>query len=126
MAWCFADQADRYSDRVLEALSTAAAVVPGLWALEVANVLAVGERRGHLLPDDSRRFLEHLAALPIAVDPAIQPSSELLALARAHGISAYDSSYLLLAMRAGLPIATRDRDLRTAARRAKVASFAPP
>jgi predicted nucleic acid-binding protein len=96
-----------------------------LWSLEVANVLAVSERRGRLTPEDSRRFLEHLEALPIALDGEAQRSAELLSLAHAHSISAYDSSYLLLAIRARLPIATRDRNLRAVARAARVAAFAP-
>jgi predicted nucleic acid-binding protein len=47
------------------------------------------------------------------------------ALARAHRISAYDASCLHLAIRTGLPIATRDRALRAAARVMRVAAFAP-
>ena len=49
MAWCFGDEADAYSDRVLEELEQGTALVPCLWSLEVANVLLVAERRGRLL-----------------------------------------------------------------------------
>ena len=125
MAWCFEDEADRYSDGVLTALSDASAVVPSLWPLEVANVLTVGERRGRLTAADSQRFLEHLAGLPITVDPAIPEAGELLTVARAHGLSAYDAAYLHLAIRTHLPVATRDRTLRAAARAARVGGFAP-
>ncbi len=44
----------------------------------------------------------------------------VLALARAHGLSAYDAAYLELAMREGLPLATEDAALRAAARRVGV------
>ncbi len=45
----------------------------------------------------------------------------VLALARAHGLSAYDAAYLELAMREGLPLATEDAALRAAAERVGVA-----
>lgn len=125
MAWCFEDEADRYSDRVLAALSRATAVVPALWSLEVANVLLVSERRGRLTLEDGQRFLTHLAGLPIIVDPSVPESGDLLALGRAHRVSAYDAAYLQLAIRTRLPLATRDRPLRAAARTARVASFVP-
>jgi predicted nucleic acid-binding protein len=45
---------------------------------------------------------------------------ELLALARAYNLSSYDASYLYLAMRKGLPIATLDNKLIEAARSIEV------
>jgi predicted nucleic acid-binding protein len=125
MTWCFEDEADRYSDGVLAALATNSAVVPALWFLEIVNVLLVGERRGRLRPEDSRRFLEQLGDLPISMDAAIPDAVDLLALGRTHGLSAYDATYLHLAMRERLPIATRDRSLRAAARTARVPTFVP-
>jgi predicted nucleic acid-binding protein len=124
MAWCFEDEADRYSEAALAALAGSAAVVPGLWPLEVANVLLVAERRGRLTPEDGRQFLVLLAGLPITVDVAIPDPREILTLARVHRLSAYDAAYLELAVRDRLPLATRDRTLRAAARAARVAPFA--
>ena len=43
-----------------------------------------------------------------------------MALAHEHGLTAYDAAYLELAMRLGLPLATGDRSLAAAARRAAV------
>lgn len=125
MAWCFEDEADRYSDRVLASLSGASAIVPGRWPLEVANVLVVSERRGRLRREDGERFLEHLAGFPVVVDPVVPGAGELLAVARAHRLSAYDAAYLHLAARTHLPLATRDRTLRAVARAARVGSYAP-
>jgi len=50
---------------------------------------------------------------------------EILSLARKHGISTYDASYLDLAMRSGLPVATRDAALAKAAKICKVAAYQP-
>ena len=45
---------------------------------------------------------------------------DIFALARKHKLSSYDASYLDLAMRKGLPIATLDKNLLAAAKRSKV------
>lgn len=125
MGWCFEDEGDRYSDAVLAALSSDRAIMPSLWSLEVANVLVASERRGRLTHEDGQRFLELLRGLPITVSPFAPEAAEVQALARAHRLSAYDAAYLSLALRMRLPIATRDRALRTAARVTRVMSFRP-
>jgi predicted nucleic acid-binding protein len=48
-----------------------------------------------------------------------------LGLARTHNLSAYDAAYLELAVRRGLPLATLDDKLKTAATRIGVAAFKP-
>ena len=50
-------------------------------------------------------------------------ASAILALGRAHGLSAYESAYLDLAMREDVALATRDRGLKAAAGRYGVALF---
>ena len=120
MAWCFEDEADRYADGVLDRLVEESALVPPLWPLEIANVLIVAERRRRLRRSDSARFLELVGALPIEVDTATPDPSHLLAVVREHGLSAYDAAYLALAMREGIPLATRNRALDKAARRCGV------
>lgn len=68
MSWCFADESTPYSRTVLAALTDTWAEVPALWLTEVANVLAVNERRGRISPALADEFLETLAALDIRVD----------------------------------------------------------
>jgi len=123
MAWCFEDEATPYSESVLEALADGEAVVPPIWTLEVANVLVVGERKKRLLPAQSLRFVELLQSLPITTDPDVRPLGELLGLAREQGLSSYDASYLDLAVRTGLPLASLDGHLLEAADRFGVARF---
>ncbi len=110
MAWCFEDEAAGYADRVLKKLATREAVVPAIWPLEVANVLLVGERRKRLTKADSSRFLELLQGLPIAIDlqAASRAFGDIMSVARSLTISAYDASYVELAMRVGLHLATLD------------------
>lgn len=118
MAWCFGDETDAYSLSALAALGEGIGVVPSIWPLEVANVLAVAERRGRLREAASHRFLALLGGLPLVVDEAIAVPlmSPLLALARQHRLSAYDAAYLDLARREAIPLATRDRSLERAVR----------
>jgi predicted nucleic acid-binding protein len=118
MRWCFHDDATRYAEHVLQRLSTEEACAPSLWALEVANVLLVAERRRRLTPADSSRFVSLLQTLPIrvAAETALHVWSDVLPVARAHQLSAYDAAYLELAMRLGCPIATLDENIRHAAK----------
>ena len=117
MSWCFMDEANQYADAVLDSLSEATALVPSIWPLEVINVLLVAERRMRISEADSVRFTTLLSQLPIVVEyeRAEQIMKDLLALARVKELSSYDASYLDLAMRKGLPLATLDKRLKEAA-----------
>jgi predicted nucleic acid-binding protein len=121
MSWYFKDETNKYADTVLDKLTGATAVVPSIWPLEVVNVLIVAERQKQLSESDSIRFLTLLSQLPIVVEyERPEMMKELLALARAYNLSSYDASYLYLAMRKGLPIATLDNKLIEAARSIEV------
>jgi predicted nucleic acid-binding protein len=117
MSWCFKDETNSYADIVLNMLTKVSAVVPSIWPLEVVNVLLSAERQKRLSKSDSIRFLTLLSQLPIFVEyeRPEKMMKELLALARTSNLSSYDASYLDLAMRKGLPIATLDNKLIEAA-----------
>ena len=128
MGWCFEEETGDYSDRVLDALESEEALVPSVWSLEVANVLVTAERRGRLKVGESARFLELLQSLPIFVEEVSLPraTGAVLSLARELDLSAYDASYLELAMRSGVPLATHDQALAKAAETVGVPRFSPP
>jgi len=127
MAWCFPDEDHPYPRGVLRMLRQADAVVPAIWPLEIANALAVAERRNRLKPAESARFLLLVRGLGVVVDPqtASLAFSETLALARRHALSVYDAAYLELAMREGLPLATLDDAMERAGRKLGVARVIP-
>src|SRR5438477_10917418 len=106
--WGFEAEADDYAEAILDRMPGLQAHVPAIWHLEVANALLVGERRGRTTPADAARFLAILSAFPIAVDPETiaRAWADTMHLARAHNLSAYDASYLELAIRRGLALAT--------------------
>ena len=122
MAWCFQDEASQYADAILGSLEVFKAIVPSIWPLEVGNVLLVAERRKRLSEAGSTRFIALLTELPITIEQESpeRMMREILALAREHQISSYDASYLDLAMRKGVPIATLDDGLIKAAERSQV------
>jgi len=117
MAWCFEDEVSEYADATLECLEGGEAVVPSIWPLEVGNVLLAAERKGRLGKADVVRFLELIGNLPITVEQESPERmlTDIIALARDVRLSTYDASYLDLAMRSGLPIATQDISLIKAA-----------
>ena len=119
MTWCFQDEMVPYAEAVLDSLAEAVAVVPAIWPLEVINVLLVAERNGRLHEADSVRFVSLIGQLPIMVDRSWPERlmRDLLAIGRIHNLSSYDTAYLELAMRQGLPIASLDKRLHQAARR---------
>ncbi len=122
MSWCFEDESEAYSDGILTALGERGALVPGVWPLEVANVLLVAQRKRRLTKADATRFMTLVRSLPISVvqETPGRVLGEILALARETGLSAYDASYLDLAMREGLPLATLDKAMRKAAKQSHV------
>lgn len=122
MAWCFQDETSQYADYVLDRLEEATAFVPSIWSLEVGNVLLVAERKDRISEADSARFISLLSELPIIVEQESPERmiGEIFTLAREHKLSSYDASYLDLAMRKGLSIATLDKNLLAAVKRCKV------
>ena len=122
MAWCFEDESSDDTWRLLDRLGDDAALVPGIWAAEVTNILLVAERQKRLAPARSRAFAARLLSLPIHVVEAA-PSrllGDVLTLGRETGLASYDAMYLDLAIRHDLPLATLDRALRAAARKSRV------
>lgn len=118
MAWMFRDEATIATGRLRDALGDDRALVPALWATETANALLAATRRRRVGTEEWPRLRMLLDALPIDVDSisTARAWGPVLDLAAAHDLSAYDATYLELAIRRGLPLATLDRDLRTAAR----------
>jgi predicted nucleic acid-binding protein len=128
MRWFFGDgkpQELAYAGKVLDAMKLQSALVPMTWGLEVSNVIARAEAKGLVTEARSEQFLEMLKNVDIDVDSATfaHALSDTLQLARRYKISAYDASYLELALRSGLSLATLDEDLQKAARKAGVKKF---
>lgn len=122
LAWIYADETTEPIREVFHMLSRSGTWVPGLWRLEVANVLEMGVRRKRHDAKFRDATLADLAQLPIQVDVETdnQAWGGALQLAERHQLTLYDAAYLELALRRNLPLATLDEDLRSAAHAEKV------
>jgi predicted nucleic acid-binding protein len=116
VAWFFQDESSTASEAVLDRLRDNEAIVPPLWQLEVTNALLVAEARGRLSEAQAARLLALLAQLPINIDQSPTDTVAVHACARRHNLSAYQASYLVLAERLALSLATADGALAEASR----------
>ena len=120
-AWVFADERAEFADQTFKRLDWDRAVVPTLWWYDIRNVIVIviGERRGRLTAIAAAECLNLLETIPIDVD-VVRVGRTVWNLARRHRLTFYDASYLELAIRRGLAIATLDRALIAAARAERV------
>ncbi len=128
LAWLFERQQPmdiEQANRLLWACGESRWWVPSLWHLEVANALLVAERRSVLPQVESDCFLARLSSLPMLTDTDLLPErrTRIMALARDHGLSSYDATYLELAQRLGATLASFDRQLNQAASASGVTLF---
>jgi predicted nucleic acid-binding protein len=107
------------TDHLLSEVASGTPVfVPVLWMFEVANSLLMLARRKRIAPEQHARAGHTLSRLMLIVDeegPRLALSA-ISDLAGKHTLSVYDATYLELAVRKGLPLASRDADLNKAAR----------
>jgi len=117
LAWVYADETTEAVLQAFDALRENGAWVPGLWRLEVANVLQMNvNRRRHRKPFRDAALAD-LALLPIHLDRDTDRHAwgETLRLAERHALTVYDAAYLELALRRKIALATLDRQLRAVA-----------
>lgn len=123
IAWIHPAQATAETDAILDRLAAGdSLVVPALWPLEVANALTVLRRRRKLTPDEARTAIEIIRDLPAVIDheAAALALTRLVDLAAEHELTIYDATYIELATRRHLPLATNDAQMREAATRSGV------
>ena len=93
------------------------AVCSATWPLEIGNMLLIAEKRRRIPPGFRKQVLDGFMRLPIALDDQTTDHAwaETLVLAERYNLTTYDATYLELALRSGLPLATLDGELRAAA-----------
>ncbi len=116
LAWIYGDETTEAIRAVFDQVANEGAAVPALWRLEVANSLTMAIRRNRIDKEFRRAALADLALLDISTDPNTDAHawSATLHLADRFRLTLYDASYLELAQRHALPLATLDQDLREA------------
>ena len=119
ICWYLEDEFHPNAEIALVRIAEDGAVVPALFWFEFRNVLWMAERRKRLSNFQTTRSLNFIGKL--AIQTHRQPDENLtMSLARRHKLSFYDASYLELAQRQVLPLATLDSELVRAARAEKV------
>jgi len=127
LAWCFEDEQTEAIMGLLDRVTDTGAVAPQLWPVEALNGLLTAERRGRISAAVRQHLAGFLQALPIGIDDetAHRVWIATAQLAEQHRLTAYDATYLELALRLGLPLATSDKPLIAAAQNAGVELLPP-
>lgn len=122
LAWCFEDERTPEVLAVFERVVEEGALVPPIWRIEVANALLMGQRRKRIDAGQRTALLQTLSELDVEEDraPEGDPWGTTVQLADLHRLTVYDASYLELAQRRRLPLATLDAPLRAAAGKSAV------
>lgn len=123
IAWVHPAQATPETEAMLDGLAAGdSLVVPALWPLEVANALTVLSRRRKLTLDEARTAVEIIRELPAVIDheAAAIAFTRLVDLATRHELTIYDATYIELATRRRLPLASNDVRMKQAAVRSGV------
>ena len=116
--WFLADEATRYTDATFDLLEDRNAAAPVLLISEFTNVFLKLQRQRKLSTALAQGAVQRFGSLGIEIDRLHPEPQRLLALADEYGVSAYDATYLELALRLGSPLACCDGGLRLAAQRA--------
>jgi predicted nucleic acid-binding protein len=125
IGWCAASQATSFTEAVLEAVLKSGGHVPAIFWFEVFHGLRGLEYRRIIPTTHIDEFAAKIADFMLMIDAASKPEIiiDIHRLARRYGLNIYDAAYLELALRLGLPLATRDASLARAAREAGVPLF---
>jgi predicted nucleic acid-binding protein len=121
LGWLLGDVDDETRGIIDGVLTQGFALVPELWHTELANALRTCVRTGRIEPDYIDSACRLMDRLDIRTDVVGAPIQRLTAEALHHDLSAYDTSYLVLARDRGLPLATLDRQLAAVAAREGIA-----
>jgi predicted nucleic acid-binding protein len=121
VSWIIEDEFSPQVEALLDSLAQGAVVeAPVLLRYEVSNVLVTAyTRRKRISKEACATGLADFDSLPIRYDlesPRFA-SSKIAELAQNHLLSVYDATYLEMALRRSLPLATQDKELQSAARK---------
>jgi len=113
LSWYFKDEATEQTNELRERIVEEHIFVPALWPLEITNALLAACRRKRIVKNDLNKILTDLRELPSEVDRETDAMvwDNSLHLAQQHNLSIYDATYLELALRKKISIATLDKEL---------------
>lgn len=95
--------------------------VPGIFYLECNNVLISSLKKNRISKADYDEYLQLLSALPVEIDKFCSTNESLYSISKLaiiHNLTSYDAAYLELAIRTNAKVATLDRNLEMACKKA--------
>jgi predicted nucleic acid-binding protein len=118
LAWLFPNETTPAILAVFDEVIQSGATVPDLWRIEVANCLTVAMRGGRINTKFRSDSLADLGSLMIISDNETGKYlwTDTVKIADKHKLTIYDATYLELALRRALPLATLDKQLRSGAK----------
>jgi predicted nucleic acid-binding protein len=114
-AWFLPDEQHDAADQLMSEIRLTVGLVPALFWFEIRNLFLVAERRSRLRAGEPILLMTQLRGLQLE-DAGSGGDGLVLELAARYALTAYDASYVALARTQGLPLATGDRKMATAAR----------
>lgn len=114
VAWLYPAQATQYTERLLERSGSSTLHASFIWPAEFANAASVMVKRGILTDELGAEMIRMVDVFDLVVDRTPADLRQIYQISQRHGLSAYDASYLELAIRLKLPLATRDVALKKA------------
>ncbi len=122
LAWGFPDEVNQYADSVLNELEDKQILVPPIWTSEITNAILIAHKQKRVSTLEIQRFIDLLEGLTIkeVSIPLHWSISNILPLAQKYDLSAYDASYLAVAIRHDAAIASLDTRLVKAAKKSDI------
>ncbi len=120
VAWYLEGESTDFTDSLLHAVPRLEIWVPALWVLEFSNALLAAERRRRISAPERAQIVEQGSLLSLNMDPHVMSLRQAYELSTQHNLTPYDAAYFELAQRRRLPLATLDKALVSALRKAKL------
>lgn len=122
LSWYFADEISVRTQALRDRLVDESIHVPNLWPIEITNVVLAALRRNRITDDELPDLLGDLRELPDEIDRETDSMvwEASFQLATQFNLSIYDATYLELAGRKQLPLATLDKALARACQEANI------
>lgn len=121
-AWLLPDESNELAERARLAMISEDALAPDLLRHEIRNILVIADRRNRVTAEGVANLLARLRHVPLRVMD-MKDDLQIVQLAKEHRLSAYDATYLALAIAENLPLVTLDKKLDVAARTTGLRSF---
>lgn len=110
------------SDDLFDTLPELPTRAPAHWSVEIANALRSSLKSGRLSAADFIRIIDEIDQFNVTIEAASDPDEigPIADFASTHDLTAYDATYVQLALQYGAILVTHDLAMRRAAQRLNI------